>query len=517
MCVSTALPLLFLPLTVPTGGPPSPERTPDDTVRYAVVIRPGADPAFDVTMRFDVPAGDVDLFFPAFTPGGFTSNWARSVRRLRIVDGSGHPLAFRRTGTHTWRLHAPGPGDVAVRYEVVPDTEDALGLIANALSAERAFFQGTTVFMSGPALRDRPVTLTVEAPAGWRSAAPLARVGPTTWTGPTYDALALAPVEAGPFRERLVDVDGCGCAVRLVVDDPAMPTYDTAAVDRIIRRLVQGTRAVYGSAPFDTLLLLLHWRPDLDFGGGVARRSAVVMNIGAGWMPDLAPNLAGTFAHELGHTWNSGVFHPAGFARPDYTAEQPGEFLWLIEGWTTYVLLEVFGRLGWLSADRFLELMSADLTTLETATGRGHLSLAESGAADWIRAVESLPATQGGVVVAFVLDLTIRRSSGGTRSLDDVLRTLHEAARRDTYTGYDRAQIVRALAATAGRDLTDLYAQLVEGRDRVDYTQWLDGTGVSVRAETADDGSRSYRFEATAEGMELVRAIVTPDSTPRGR
>jgi predicted metalloprotease with PDZ domain len=487
-------------------GPRHPVGEPD-TVRYTLAFRTGDEPVFDVTLQFHAPAGRLALYLPTYTPGGFLSNWSRWVRRFQAVDSAGQVIVHHRTSSHEWTLLVSTPITITVRYQVLPDRADPLGMIANRLSSNGAFFQGTTLFMYSPIWRDNPVSVALDMPADWRVASPVSASGTRALHAQHYDELALAPVQVGRFSERTVSITPCGCAVRIVLDDTALPPYDTLRFDRTIRSVVEGGHRIFGSTPFATLLVLLHWRPDLEFGGGLSRREALVLNIGSQWAEDLPASIAGTFTHELLHTWNWGSFKPHRLMRPDFVAPAPEDFLWLVEGWTNYALYELFARSGWLTEERFLALLAADITALERASGRGWLRLTEAGTTDAIDAAERLPAAASGAAAAFVLDLVIRRFSGGRGSLDEVLRALYAESRRDGYAGFDRSDLLLLLSQSAGMNMEAVYGALIESIVPPDYDRLLDGTGVALRRSETPDGPQ-YRIEVlTVEGSRLIQQI----------
>jgi predicted metalloprotease with PDZ domain len=104
-----------------------------------------------------------------------------------------------------------------------------------------------------------------------------------------------------------------------------------------------------------------------------------------------------------------------------------------------------------------------------------------------------------------ILDLAIRESSKGSRSLDDVMRALYN----DFYKqgkNYTPADFQRLAEAAAGRSLDDFFSKYVRGTDEVDWNTYLNGIGLTL---VKSGGGKPYLgAELTeANGSLSVRAL----------
>ena len=139
-------------------------------------------------------------------------------------------------------------------------------------------------------------------------------------------------------------------------------------------------------------------------------------------------------AHEYFHLWNVKRVRPAAFTPYDWTRENHTRLLWAMEGLTSTYEVLAPRRAGLITAQRFLEIWGERLTTLQRTPGRLRTPLAQASYDAWIkhyRPDESSANTTvsyylKGSVVGFLLDLELRRRSGGKRSLDDLMRLLVE-------------------------------------------------------------------------------------------
>src|SRR6266852_5265002 len=103
-----------------------------------------------------------------------------------------------------------------------------------------------------------------------------------------------------------------------------------------------------------------------------------------------------------------------------------------MEGLTSTYEVRALRRAGLITPQRFLEIWGERLTTLQRTPGRLRTPLAQASYDAWIKhyrpdettANTSVSYYLKGSVVGFLLDLELRRRTGGERSLDDVMRAL---------------------------------------------------------------------------------------------
>lgn len=290
-------------------------------------------------------------------------------------------------------------------------SKDTLRLATNGIDEHGGFFCGASVLMYSPAHLTYPVLLRLKMPPGWKTASPLPNKKEYLFAR-NYRTVVNSPVEFGNFEER--DLLVAGIVFRLIFDK-RLPDYDRESFDSNLKNIIAAEIAMFQSAPFKQLLVFFHWRPDLEYGGGMEFGEAMILNIGKAWMEDLPDDVSGTFAHELFHTWNAIAFYPATFSNWDYSRENYTELMWFQEGITSYYAVLAMVR-GGVRPNRFLEMLSNALTTYENQAGRGFISVSDASIADWIDPAESIDVYSTGEFIGFLLDLEIRRLTSGKKS-----------------------------------------------------------------------------------------------------
>jgi predicted metalloprotease with PDZ domain len=141
---------------------------------------------------------------------------------------------------------------------------------------------------------------------------------------------------------------------------------------------------------------------------------------------------------------------------------------------------------------RYLKLVAKTATGVLGMPGRKLQSVAQSSFDAWVkyyRTDENTPnATISyytkGSLVALAFDLTLRAAG---RSLDDVMRALWQQSRGGPI---DETDILRALAAAAGRPLADELQAFVHGTDDLPLQALLERAGVQWQAAPAGFAQR---------------------------
>jgi predicted metalloprotease with PDZ domain len=141
--------------------------------------------------------------------------------------------------------------------------------------------------------------------------------------------------------------------------------------------------------------------------------------------------LAGSLLpHEFTHSWNGKYRRPAGLATSDYQKPMEGDLLWVYEGLTQYLGDVLAVRSGIWTPEQFRGRLAERAATLDNWPGRTWRDLQDTatmaqvlygaggGWNNWRRYTDFY---DEGALVWLDVDTTIRKMSGGKKSLDDFL------------------------------------------------------------------------------------------------
>jgi predicted metalloprotease with PDZ domain len=449
-----------------------------------------ADRLYDITIRFTAPADTPRLLLPAWRPGRYLlQNYAANVREWT----AGEARAWK-DGKTSWRVDARAGEEVTFRYRYYAGVLDAG---SSFLDDDEAYFNGTNLFMLVEGLRGEEHRLTIAAPAEWLIETQLPREDDHTFRARDYDHLIDSTTIAAATLTRHSFTEG-GARFHLVFrGDEGIETEGYVEPMRAIAR--SQARLFGGGFPFREYRFLYHVRDRWhgveheDSSSIILRRSAL---LGAGPGDEGFDHTLSISSHELFHAWNVKRMLPARFLPYDYWQETPTRLLWAMEGLTSYYGDLTLVRAGVWSVHRYLAHLAREIETLEAQPAREHLSLAQASFDGWL----SDPAQMHdhpnaffsfynkGEVVSALLDLTIRRATEGTQSLDDVVRLLWQEHGL-TGRGLEEDAVERAVARVA--DVGDFFTRYVDGTDPLPYAETFASAGVAF-ATAARQPAQSF-------------------------
>jgi predicted metalloprotease with PDZ domain len=321
---------------------------------------------------------------------------------------------------------------------------------------------------------------------------------------------------------------------------------DRSRCVRDFEAIVRQGEELFGSLPYDSYLMVIHLLAS-SRGGLEHRDSAICDYPRLGFSGNDYEEFVGLVCHEYFHTWNVKRIKPAAFLPYDYEKECYTRLLWAMEGTTSYYEWLLLRRAGLLSAERYLARLADKINRLEEQPGRLRKPLADASFDTWIKAYRpdehsansTISYYEKGELVALLLDLEIRKGTGGSRSYDDLMRLLHERY-GSRGVGIPEDGYRPAAEEIAGRPLAEFWRHYIEGTDEIDWASALAQAGLAVAQvdanpkvgwigvrtksdggrlllETVLDGGPAHRAGLAAgdEVVALDRFRVDPDSFAR--
>jgi predicted metalloprotease with PDZ domain len=475
---------------------------------YLVSWQSPSERLYDVTIRFTAPFDTPRLLLPAWRPGRYLiQNYAANVR-----EWSAGEARSWKDGKTSWRIEARAGEEVVFRYRYFAGVLDAG---SSFLEDDEAYFNGTNLFMMVEGLRQEPHVLTVAAPAHWTIETQLPREDEQTFSARDYDHLIDSPVIAAPVLTRH-SFTAAGARFHLVFHGDE--GIDTEQFLEPVRAIAQTQARLFGgSFPFREYRFLVHLRDRWhgveheDSCSIVARRSAL---LGARPGQDAFDKFLSICSHELFHAWNVKRIVPARFAPYDYWQETPTRLLWAMEGMTSYYGDLSMVRSGLWSVRRYLSHLASEIEVLEQLPARHHLSLAQASFDGWLSDPAQMHDAPNawfsfynkGEIVSALLDLRIRETTKGARSLDDVLTILWDEYGK-TGRGLEEDAMERTVARVT--DVGDFFARYVDGTEALPYEELFGAAGVAF-ATAAREIDRPYLGArmGTRDGTLVVESVI---------
>lgn len=392
-------------------------------------------------LRVPVHAGPLTLMYPRWgiptyeAPASVVDN----IVGLRIF-GDGRPMEWRRELTDMFAFHVDVPigvRNLTVYLDVVAPSQrsDLNAATGQSLVVD---WQTVVLYPTGAAVNDLSVKARLRLPAGWRQASSLETAGTADgileYLPVSLATLVDAPVLAGKFfatykvgsqSERKVFVD--------IAADVAEAAAVPEAWQERIRRVVDEAGALFGGYPYRSFRFLIALSDQLG-NDGLEHRESADIRLAVRALSDDDNRLAYGYLipHEYVHSWNGKFRVPAGLARRDFQAAQTTELLWVYEGFTRYLNWLLAARAGILSEPEARDY--AALLAAKTAhrSGREWRSLQDTAVSagilndapdQWESFRRGTDYYDEALLIWLEADVTIRRLTGGRRSLDDFCRS----------------------------------------------------------------------------------------------
>jgi predicted metalloprotease with PDZ domain len=324
-----------------------------------------------------------------------------------------------------------------------------------------------------------PVEASIVLPRGWHYATALRPAAPPSGDAVTFRPVSLERLIDSPLvlGRHGLDVDlgparGAPHALALVAPsaEALRPTEEQIG---LYRRLVAEGLALFGARHYDAYTFLYTLAGRTGSSGLEHHESS--QNLGAEQLfssPDAFRHNAVVLPHEFAHSWCGKYRRPRGLVTPDYERPTRNDLLWVYEGLTEYFGWVLSGRSGLRSAQDQKDELASTAATLDSIPGRAWRSLvdttyvpaiAQESQRPWYSAQRGADYYPEGLLIWLEVDVTIRQTTGGARSLDDFARAFFGGD--DTGPAvrpYDRAELVRALRAVAPYDWAAFFERRVD-------------------------------------------------------
>lgn len=489
---------------------PQPESTP---IRYTIVPAHPEAHLFEVTCTVGQPdAAGQKFALPAWIPGSYMiREFAKNIVEIR-AESKGKAVKLTKLDKDTWQA-PPCRQALTLTWRVYAWD---LSVRCAHLDSTHGFFNGTAVFLRVLGQEETPHEVDIQKPRGsaykaWRVATSLPelkarRYGFGTYRAANYDELADHPVEMGRFE--LGHFNACGIRHDVVLTGQ-VPKLDMERLCRDLKTMCEAQIHFFepksAQAPFPRYVFLT--MAVGDGYGGLEHRASTALICSRNDLPVLnqteASNGYRTFlglaSHEYFHSWNVKRIKPAAFAPYDFQRENHTSLLWIFEGFTSYYDDLFLLRTGLITHEQYFKLLSKTISSVLRGSGRLKQSVAESSFDAWTkyyRQDENSPNAivsyyQKGSLVALALDLYIRQTSNGKKSLDDVMRALWQQYGRSFYPanaqGLSENGFAEMVKTSTGVDAGQQIAEWAHGSKDLPLKPLLEFFGIDLSLKPEHD------------------------------
>jgi predicted metalloprotease with PDZ domain len=466
---------------------------------YSVKVSAPATHLADVTATLPTEGrASIQIMMPVWSPGFYrVENYATRVKELSAHAPDGSTLAVTQPRKNRWQIQTGDAASIVVSYRVVCNEHS---VTTNWVGPDFEVLNGPATFVTLVEQRQRPHEVQLQLPPEWKqSMTGLDKAPdglPNHYRAADFDTLVDSPIIAGNPAISAFEVDGSRHYLVCVGD---VSHWDGQRATRDVEKLVRANKQMWGFLPFKHYVFLFVLRQG---GGGLEHKNSTLIVSGPSprGSPTAYSRWLGLVSHEYFHAYNVKRLRPIELGPFDYEKEVHTPSLWIAEGLTSYYGDLLVSRAGVAERDYALSRLSAEIKQLQTSPGRLVQTLEQASNEVWTSSfsgVGSNPKTVSyyvkGPVVGFLLDAHIRRTTGGSKSLDDLMRFAYQ--RYSGQKGFTAEQFRQAAEEIAGTDLKEWFRKAIASTEELDYTEALDWFGLRFTPSGAGRPANSWQLE----------------------
>ncbi len=407
----------------------------------------------------------ITVQLPAWRPGRYElQNFSRNIQRWEAFGQHGQTLNFRKKTKDSWEIEAQGNETVYIRYNYYAAQLDAG---ACWLDEKQLYVNPVHCFLYVPERIEEKCTVELKIPQNYNVATGMSYISNHVLSARNYHELVDCPfIASNSLQHNSYEVSGV--RFNIWIQGECRPDWEQLIEDFTAFTIVQ--MQMMEEFPANDYHFLIHILPH-HFYHGVEHLNSTVLTLGPGYKlmsDDLYSELLGLASHELYHSWNIKALRPVEMMPYDYTKENYSRLGYVCEGVTTYYGDLFLLRSQVFSESEYIKTFNQQLQKHFNNYGRFNLSVADSSYDTWLDGyVEGIPGRKTsiyteGCLIAFMIDIAIRKQTGNVDSLDDVMRLLYQQFAKKN-AGYSETDYLQAIETVAGASFKEFFDKYING------------------------------------------------------
>lgn len=406
--------------------------------------------------------------------GQLPDRWATFVHDLKVTDASGEQIAVMDMTDALWMLPYTPKEKITVSYVVKlehPKHEWGGGLDGVAYATKwGVFYTGRSLLIFNGADWEN-IRVDFNLPKGWQVSTPWERVGDlkNSFKAHNLTALFQSMLFAGTHKELSFNEGDFELIFALGGDD-------VLAEQEVYKKMASGVLQYYvglmGGLPnpapdnvLDKALVIINVGDTTD-GEIIGSNISIIIEKDGDARSKMISRFI--FAHEFFHMWNGKSFIP-----DDQETE------WFKEGFTNYYTLKALHHIGFLDDNSYFGVLNNlfyQRYSADTGLGKISMTKGEEKHAHWGLIYG------GGLFVAMAQDISIRKASNNTKSIDDVMRQFYKRY-GGTHDHYVIDDVEESLSKLNGTDQSQFFKDYVWGTHSLPIEEYLSAAGLDAKVE----------------------------------
>ncbi len=456
---------------------------------------------------------------PVWAPGSYlVREFSRHLNQVKAYSLQGAALPVIKKTKNAWEIDLKGQTAFVVKYEVY----------AFELSVRTSFLDETHGFVSGPSMfmyldghKETGGELLVQPHASFKRISTglslksdVKQGNNQTFTFENYDQLVDCPIEIGNQYE--FDFEAAG--VKHTVAMYGEGNFDPERLKEDMAKIVEEETKVVGVNPNKRYVFIVHNVVGGD--GGLEHCNSTVLSVDR-WTYDGSNyiNFLNLVAHEYFHLWNVKRIRPIELGPFNYDQEVYTNYLWVMEGFTSYYDELILRRCGFYAQEEMLKKIQIAVNYVESSVGARVQPVAHASFDAWIKAYRpnenssntTMTYYSRGLIIAAVLDAMIIKQSNGKECLDHFMKDLYETYYVGKNRGFTDAEFKACLVKHTGQDMAEFFLKYIDGTEVIPYSMYFLPLGVEV----SDVGGVKPVFGANVseEGGKVIIKSISSNSS----
>lgn len=410
----------------------------------------------------------------AWRPGRYElGNFAKNIQKWNAFDELGNELMSKKIKKDLWEVKVENSEIVKIRYNYF---SHELNAGSTFLDEHQLYMNPVNCMLYVIGREEEQCFMKLILPEDYRVAIALDSNEDGDFIAKNFDELADSPFIASNSLQHHSFIED-ETTFHLWFQGEFKPDWELLEKD--FAAYTREQIKLFGDFPTQAYHYLFQILPHSAYHG-VEHSASTVIALGPSYSilrkDGKYEDLLGVSSHELFHTWNVKRIRPIEMVPYDFTQENYTRLGYLTEGATTWYGDLMLYRSKVFDDAAYFRTFNQLLDRHYNNPGVNNLPVADSSFDTWLDGyVMGAPNRKAsiyteGALVTFMLDVTIRMSSKGERSFDDVLRTFYEEYFKKG-KGITEQNYKITVEEKAGTQLDDFFDRYVNGSEN--YTEYL--------------------------------------------
>lgn len=462
-----------------------------------------------VNVEMNIDAGkaeNINLKMPVWTPGSYlVREFARHVEGFEASQ-NGKNLSWKKTDKNTWSVKNSSSGKITINYQVYAFE---LTVRTSFVDDEHAYLNGASVFMFAEEMDNNPIEISVLPKDNWKKISTgLPSVSQNRFSAKNYDELADSPFEIG--NQEIINFSAAGIPHEIAMFGSGKYNKEKIVAD--MTKIINEEAAIFGKHPCEKYVFIIH---NLSTGGGgLEHLNSTTLQVSRDAYSNESSYLSflSLVAHEYFHLWNVKRLRPEALGPFNYSVENYTQMLWVSEGFTAYYDDLITRRTGFYSPEKYLDLVSSTINTIENAAGNKIQSASESSFDAWIkyyrRNENSTNSTisyyDKGALIALVIDMEIMNQSKGSKNLDDLMKYMYDEYYTKLNRGFTDEEFQKGVEKLTGKSMDLFFRNQIYGTQAFDYNTIFTSAGLKLVNTNANKNEPFLGIMNTQVGGKIM-------------